>query len=41
VRAPLGFPSIGNAAEFVVQVFNLRPIFNRPADQYANAAQAG
>jgi hypothetical protein len=26
---------------FVGQVFNLRPIFNRPADQSAEAAQAG
>jgi hypothetical protein len=25
----------------VGQVFNLRPIFNRPADQSAQAAQAG
>jgi hypothetical protein len=26
---------------YVGQVGNLRPIVNRPADQYANAAQAG
>jgi hypothetical protein len=26
---------------YVGQVFNLRPIFNRPADPSANAAQAG
>ena len=36
-------PISGNAAEFVGQVFNLRPggTPNRPADQCANAAPAG
>jgi hypothetical protein len=38
---PLGFPNIGNTAEFVGQVSNLRPIFNRPGRPRANAAQAG
>jgi hypothetical protein len=35
------FPSIGNAAELVGQVFNLRPIVNRPGRPRANDAQAG
>jgi hypothetical protein len=42
-------PLVRNATQFsfertpsyVGQVVNLRPIVNRPADQYAQAAQAG
>jgi hypothetical protein len=45
VQCHLVFPLTGNAAGFVGQVFNLRPgpegTPNRPADQCANAAQAG
>jgi hypothetical protein len=38
---PLNFPGIGNAAEFVGQAVSLRRVVNPPADQHANAAQAG
>jgi hypothetical protein len=38
---PPTVPNIGDTAEFVGQAVSLRRIVNPPADQYANAAQAG